>query len=381
MIRTPNLFGRRLFVEPRFFCGGSAPSAPDPTVAAIAGLNQTTADYPFSYLVNAAAQTGSNATLTNPATGLLQNYNFTGLGTADVQNTVSAQMSQVLLDIQQGLGSQYIAQRLKDLQQSDPTGYAAYGQLFDQIQQEAAANPPDMPLSQATQTSINSILQSSGTLTPTEMSQVENQSNAGNVASGVYLGNAPAQATANAAVNATDQQQNQAESAASQYLQQGTTPSDIQFRTTQQNLSNLGAFINGQNPTAQFASLSGSQQGAAPNPNTGYTPPTLNEGQAAATGINNANQGFAYQNELSNASANPYLAGLNIGIQGLSTALGTNPLSSSMTSAQMTGLINQNPYYTGQAQLPGAVPIGNADVGGAGSVPAYTGDITGESGQ
>ena len=345
-----------LFVEQRWF-GGSTPTAPDPTVAAIAGINQTTQNYPFSYLVNAAAQTGSDATLTNPATGQPQDYNFTGLGTADVQNTVSAQMSQVLLDIQKGLGSQYIAQRLQDLQQSDPTGYAAYGQLFNQIQQEAAANPPDLPLSQATQDSINGILKNSGTLTPTEMSQAENQANAGNVASGVYLGNAPQQAVSSAVVNAADQQQNQAEAAASQYLQQGTTPSDIQFRTTQQNMANLGAFINGQNPTAEFSSLSGAANGAAPTPNTGYVPPTMNEGQAAQTGINNANQGFAYQTELSNASANPYLAGLNLGTQGVNQ-IASSGLFSGSANSSVPAANNQNAlleyYGMGTAAMTGS---------------------------
>src|SRR5271154_1709121 len=105
----------------------SSPSIPDPNQAAIAGIQQQQADYPFSYLVNALSQTGGNANLINPATGQSQDYNFTGLGDQQVQNQVSNQMAQVLLGIQQNYGPQYIQQSLQELQQSDPTGYAAYG--------------------------------------------------------------------------------------------------------------------------------------------------------------------------------------------------------------------------------------------------------------
>ena len=332
---------------------GSAPTSPDPTTAAIAGIQQQTADYPFSYLVNSLAQTGGNATLTNPATGQPQNYDFTNLGTAQVQNQVSSQMAGVLLGIQQGLGSQYIAQRLADLKLSDPTGYAAYGQLFDKIQQEAAQNPPDMPLSQQVQSSINGILQNSNTLSPSELQQVQQQANATNAASGILLGNAPAQAVGTAAVNAVDQQNNQAQAAASQYLQQGTTPSDIQYRTIQQNMQNLGAFINGQNPTAEFSSLSGAQNGAAPTPATGYQAPTLNEQQGAAQGIGQAQTGFAYQNELAQNTANPYLAGLSMAVNGIGTANQISQYGNNFGTVPNTAT---NPFYLGGATPSGSTP-------------------------
>ena len=300
--------------------GGSSASVPDTTQASIAGINQQTANYPFSYLINALSQTGGDTTLTNPATGKPQDYNFSGLGTADVQNKVSDQMSQTLLDIQKGLGSQYIAQRLADLKQSDPTGYATYGQLFDQIQQEAAKNPPDMPLAQSTQSQINQILKGSTSLSPSEMSQVQNQANAQNVASGITLGNAPQQAVGTAAVNALDAQQNQAQAAAQQYLSEGVTPSDIQYRKLQQDMANYGAFANGQNPTAQFGSLSGAQQGAAPNPNTGYQAPTLNMQQGAQQGMNIANSVYGSSSQLANGTANPYMSGISMALQGVNVA-------------------------------------------------------------
>ena len=360
---------RPLFVEP-LHRGGSAPTPPDPSVAAAAGIQQQEADYPFSAEINALSQTGGNASLINPSTGLPQDYNFTGLGTADVQNQVSGQMAQVLLDIQNGLGSQFIAQRLADLQQSDPTGYAAYGQLFNQIQQEAAQSPPDMPLSQAVQSQINSVLQSSNTLSPSEMTQVQQQSAAGNESSGITLGNAPSQVTGTAAVNAVDQQQAQAQAAAGQYLQEGVTPSDIAFRSTQQNVANEGAFINGQNPTAEFSSLSGAQQGAAPTPNTGFQQQTLNEQQGAAQGIGQANQLFDYQSQLSNAESNPYLAGLSTALSGISSAAniaGGNPYSQ-MTNPFASTTTPQSQSYAAYDQFTGLGTPGQAN-----SLPATTG--------
>jgi hypothetical protein len=325
--------------------GSSAPSPPDPTQAAIAGIQDQTAAYPFEYLVNALAQTGQSGTLTNPQTGQPQTYNFQGLGTADVQNQVSSQMAQTLLDIQQGLGSQYIAQRLADLKQSDPQGYAAYGQLFDQIQQEASQTPPDMPLSQATQGAINNVLQSSSTLSPDELKQVQQQAGAQNVSTGITLGNAPESNVGVDAVNALDQQQSTAQAAADQYLKEGVTPSDITYRQIQQNISNEGAFANGQNPTAQFSSLSGAANGAAPNPNTGYQSPTLNESQGAQQGLNLANSIYGSQNELFQGTANPYLAGLNIATNGINTALnaynGANSPYSSVSPQQSANVLSE----------------------------------------
>src|ERR1017187_1373125 len=105
----------------------SKPSIPDPNKAAVAGASADLANFPFQYMINSLAQTGGSANIAG------QNYDFTGLGNADVAGQMSGQMAQALLDIQNNYGSQYVQQRLADLQQSDPTGYAARQQLFDKI--------------------------------------------------------------------------------------------------------------------------------------------------------------------------------------------------------------------------------------------------------
>ena len=323
-------------------CRGGSPSIPDPNQAAIAGIQTQAQLYPYEYIVNALSQLGQAGAPYNPVTGQTTPVDFTGTGTAAVQNQMSDQMAQTLLAIQQGLGPQYIAQRLADLQQSDPTGYAARQQLFDQIQQEAAQAPPGQALSESTQNAIMSELQQGSNLTPQEQMQVEQGTRGNQVASGIFLGNAPAQAEADAVVNAGDQAQAQRQAAAGQFLSSGVSPSDIQFRQIQQNLANYGAFIGGQTPESQFSSLTGAQSGAAPTPNTGYSAPTLNEGQAAGQGVSNAfdlyNQNFNFQQN----QVNPFTAGLSglTGLLGTASNLGYDPFSSSSSSI--------NPWQTSE---------------------------------
>jgi hypothetical protein len=309
----------------------SSPTIPDPNKAAIAGIETSAQLNPFEYLINALASTGQSGNVTNPITGQTQNYDFTGLGTADVQNQFQNQMAQTLLDIQKGLGPEFVAQRLKDLEQSDPTGFAAYKQLFDQIKQESAQSPANLQLSEQTQSQINDILSKSQSLDPQELIDVQQGARGGQVQNGIYLGNAPAQAEAGAVVGATDQKQAAGQQEAQSFLQSGVSPEDINYRKIQQDMANLGAFISGQDPTAQFSSISGAQSQAAPYPNSGFQVPTINEGQAAGEGIQNRLGIYQGQVDWSQNSANPYLAGLSTAANATGTAfnLGYSPWSTS----------------------------------------------------
>lgn len=305
-------------------------SVPDPNKAATQGIISAAQNYPFEYLINALSQTGGVGTLTGP-TGQSQQYDFSGLGTADVNNAVSQQMAQAFLDIQKNLGPEYIKQRLADLKLADPQGYAAYGQLFEQIMQEANQGAPNMQLSQQTQDAVNNLLLQSQSLTPEERMQVEQAVRGNQVASGIYLGNAPAQQEASAVTQALDSKQSAAQREANSFLTSGVSPSDIQFRKIQQDLANLGAFVSGTNPTSQFSSLSGAQSTAAPYPATGYQVPTLNEGQAAQQGLQNAYDIYSANTNWANNSVNPYIAGLNLASNLGQTAvnLGYSPWASS----------------------------------------------------
>lgn len=314
------------------------PSIPDPNQAAIAGVKQNVSNFPFEYIINALSQMGGSGTVNG------QSYNFSGLGNADVQNQLSDQMAQTLLDIQNGLGPQYIAQRLADLQQADPQGYAARQQLFDQIQQDANNPAPNLQLSQSTQNAILQELNKGASLDPQELTDVQQGVRGQQLSRGLYLGNAATQQEADAAVNAGDQLQQQRQQAAGSFLQSGVSPSDIQYRQIQQDLANLGAFLNNQTPTAQFGSLSGAQQQAAPTPNTGYQAASIDP-NAAAQGISNS---YSLYN-IANSQANPYLAGLSTGISGLNTGfnLGWSPWNTSTSTP--------SPNY-GPQTLPGWNP-------------------------
>lgn len=302
----------------------SGPSIPNPADAAVSGMQADLANYPQNYLVNAAAQEGGKVTVGG------KTYDFTGLGNAAQSLGMSDQMAQTLLDIQNNYGAQFVQQRLADLQQSDPVGYAARKQLFDKILTDSQSAPPNSQMSGALQTQVNSMLTNAGQLDPQSRQQVQQGVRSQQAARGITQGNAPAAEEATATVQAQDALRSQQQQTAAQYLQSGVSPQDIQYRKIQQDLANLGAFQNNQTPEAQFASLSSAGNGAAPFTATNYqTPATLSPQQATQTGI-----GFGQQNyQTAQNQANPWLAGLSLGTGALNLAgnLGWQPFSTQMS--------------------------------------------------
>lgn len=296
--------------------GGTPPSPPDPSVAAIAGIKQDAANYPFQYQINAAAKTGG--VYTDPATG--KTYDFSGLGDAATASAVSDKMAQTMLDIQKANSGAEIAQKLADLKQSDPTGYAARQQLFDSIMASANANP-DRPLATQLQTSITGLLNQGAKLgggPGGQLEQVQQGVRGGQVARGVYLGNAPASQEASAVVQAGEQQQTTNQAQAESYLASGVSPEDVQYRRIQQSLGDIGSFINGTTPQAQFGSVSGAGNGATPisttgNPNAAFNP------NAAGNSLNNFNSLYSTNSNYSNNQVNSWVTG----IQGATGALRT----------------------------------------------------------
>lgn len=332
--------------------GGSVPSPLNPSDAAIAGIVGDISNFPQNWFTNAAAQQGSPVTIGG------KTYDFTGLGNADISNALSDQAAQALLDIQNNYGSGYIQQRLADLKQSDPTGYAARQQLFDKILSDSQANP-DRPMANDLQTQVNDELQNSGHLDEQGLQEVQQGVRGQQVARGIYRGNAAASQEAGAVVNASDALKTGQQNQALQYLQSGVSPSDVAYRRIQQSLSNLGAFVNGQTPEAQFGSVSAAGNGAAPFNAPNYsTPAQLNPG-AGATGLNQANAIYGQQAGVYQNQSNPWLAGASLGVSGLNTLgnLGYNPWSTNtsptgngafgLPSGQSFNLLNEagvNPY-------------------------------------
>lgn len=282
----------------------SSPKIPDANKAAVAGTIADAKNFPFQYAIDAAAQMGGK--YTDPVTG--QVYDFTGLGDADNAAIVSDQMAQTLLDIQKNYGADFVKQRLADLEQSDPKGFAARKELFARIMADAEKNP-GRPMAQELQDTITQTLQRGGKLDARQTQQVQEKVRGKQVANGIILGNAPAGAEAGAMVEASDAMLAQRQQQGMDFLTSGVSPEDVAYRNIQQSLSNLGAFVNNQTPTAQFGQLSGAQAGAAPFTSTGTPNAALNP-NASAQGISNA---FTqYQNNQS--QANPWLAAMSTGV-------------------------------------------------------------------
>lgn len=345
-------------------CGGSAPAPPDPNQAAVAGQAADVSNFPSEWAVNTAAQTGGKVNVDG------QTYDFGGLSNADAASKVSSQTAQALLDIQNNYGPAYIKQRLADLQQSDPAGYAAYQQLFDRIQTDATTNP-DRPMAADLQNQVQTMLSTSGQLDANGTRQVQNQVRAGQALNGITLGNEPAAQESTALVGASDNlrasQQQQAES----YLGSGVSPQDVTYRRIQQSLANLGAFQNGQTPTAEFGQLSGAQSQAAPQTATNYsTPASLNPGASSAEGLNFANSLYGQTSQFQNQQANPWLSGLTTGVNALSTAgqLGYSPWSPAPTyntnpAGQIASSTATNNSLYGVSNLGPASGVGDFNTG------------------
>src|ERR1043165_3536474 len=291
--------------------GGGAPVPPDYEGAARGGIYADLETYPLRYLVDAAARSGGTVNIGG------KSYDFTGLGDADNAAVMSDKMAQTLLDIQRGLGPQYIQQRLDELKQADPRGYAARQELFDRILADSQAHP-NRPLAEDLQSSIVSQLTNAGKLDARELEQVQQQVRGGQVARNNFLGNAATAQEAGAAVKASDALKSQQQAQALGFLESGVTPEDVEYRRIQQSPQNLGSFISGQTPTAQFRSLSAAGNGAAPfiasqsnvttNPNAGIQ------------GINNAQQIYSGNINWQQSQVNPWTAGISTAISGAPAA-------------------------------------------------------------
>ncbi|HVX56983.1 MAG TPA: hypothetical protein VHA37_04575 [Candidatus Saccharimonadales bacterium] len=291
--------------------GGGSASQPNYDAAARAGVAADLNTYPMRYLTSAAAKMGGKVTIDG------QTYDFTGLGDADNAAKMSDEMAATLLDIQQNYGPQYVQQRLDELKQADPQGYAARQQLFDKIIADSKAQP-DRPMADDTQQAVLTELQNAGKLDPAMLHQVQEQVRGGQVAKGNYLGNAATSQEAGAAVKASDTLRDQQQQQALGFLQSGVTPEDVQYRRIQQSLQNLGAFQSGQTPAAAFKSLSSAGNTAAPFTTSGPVGVGTNP-NAGTQGVQNALGIYSGNVNWASSQVNPYVAGISTGLSSLGT--------------------------------------------------------------
>lgn len=276
---------------------------PDPAKSYVAGLNADLETFPERRIIDAASALGKKVTLNIPGRGPT-NFDFTGLGQADVQAGYGDAMLSQLLQLQRDLGPEFVEQRLAELREADPEGAAMRERLWGAIKSSVEAGPTDRPDLKQLEDEIMAELGRAGQLTP-ETSHAISQRVMGNqVARGNYLGNAAATEEATVMAEAGEQQRAQAQQQAMAFLTGGISPDDAQYREGQQNLANLGSFIAGETPTAQFGQLSGAQRGAAPA--AGVSPGLGLDPNAGASGINWANNLWSAKQ----GQVNPWTAGL-----------------------------------------------------------------------
>ena len=289
-------------------CGNDPP---DPAKGIIGGIQADLETFPQRRIIDAAAQLGHKVTLNIPGKGL-QTFDFSNMGDADYAWKFGDQMLQELLQLQRDLGPEYVQQRIEELRLADPEGAAMREQLWNQIKSGVEAGPTDRPDLQALEDQIMAQLERGGQLDPATQSRISQGVLGGQVARGNYLGNAAASQEARAMSDASAAQLAQAQQQALAFLTGGLSPEDAAYRENQQNLANLGSFVSGETPTAQFGQLSGAQRGIVPGANVA---PGLGLNPGAGA------QGVAMQNQLWQAQqagqgVNPWIAGLGGALQG-----------------------------------------------------------------
>lgn len=255
------------------------PDSPDYAKATREGYLADIETLPLRKMIESAAKMGTKVTYKDPKTGKDVTADFTGYGDADqsraqlkfTEESADA-MAKMALGIQEKYGADFIAARLKELEQSDPVGTALRKKLGDTITADLDA----------------------GYGLPKGLEdQIVQSERSAQAARGNILGRS---------------------SAAAEAMKTG----DAAFRLYQQRLANASSFLSGTTPVAQFGQISGAQQGAvAVQPMAMQQGMTLNQNagmQSAAYAQQN------YQNEVAN---NPWL-NLAGQLSGAGTQMGAN---------------------------------------------------------
>lgn len=203
----------------------SPPEAPDYAAANREGVLADIETLPLRRMIESAAKMGGKVEYTDPRTGEKKTADFTGLGDVDLsKKTLDWQLGSAdsvaakSLELSQKYGLDYVAQRRKELEASDPTGFKIREEMGSSI--------------------LADLMAGRGLDAQTE-AEVVAAERAGQAARGNIMGSSSAAAEAMAV-------------------------GDAGFRLWQQKLANASAFLAGTTPTAQFGQLSGAQVGASP---------------------------------------------------------------------------------------------------------------------
>lgn len=291
-------------------CGNDQP---DPADGYVGGIKADLETMPSRRILEQMAKLGQSGYVDIPGEGM-KFYDFTGLGEADYQKQYGDQITQEMLQLQKDFGPQYVQQRLAELEQSDPEGAAMRRNLWAVVQQGVTDGPTARPGAEALQAQILADLERGGTLDDATRGKVTQGVLGNQVARGNWLGNAAATEEATALTAASEQQNTDAQQRALTFLTSGVSPDDAAYREESQNLNNLGAFIAGETPTAQFGQISGAANGAVPF--SGGGPGVGVNGNAGWQGVNYQNTINGINQQAQAGTVNPWVAGLSGALQG-----------------------------------------------------------------
>ena len=250
----------------------SSPDPPDPPDYAAANREAIYADVetlPLRKKIEAAARMGGRVEYTDEA-GVQQVADFEGFGDLDQTRQQldfigesARQLAETQLSVQEEFGDQFIAQRLKELETSDPLGF----EVRKRLGQEALKD-----------------LDAGYGLDDGLRNEITQSVRGAQAARGNILGNAPGSAEAFAI-------------------------GDAAVRLRQQRLANASSFLSGVTPVAQFGSISGAQNGAA-----AFNPVGIQQGIGQNANAGQIGTNFAlsnYQQESQNAISSAQLNPLN----------------------------------------------------------------------
>lgn len=215
-----------------------------------------------------------------------EEFDFTGYGTADIEGDAARRQADLELELGRKYGTQFAESGRQLAEQADPLGTQARALEYELLHKDM----PVSPLAGMLNDQITSEVQAGRGLDPMSQDLLEaavaksnaargDQASAGSVAESMSTG-AEGQARLEAALRKSGA-----------FQSSGQTPEDIEFRRNQQQISNLGAFVNGATPESQFGNISQANRGATPvtGAQTNATLPT----NAGLVGQNYANQGYA----------------------------------------------------------------------------------------
>ena len=242
---------------------------------------------------------------------------FTGFGEADVQGKIAEDYADLVIELGDKYGQQFVEEARKQLELSDPEGMAAREKMGQMIEQQAEETP-ERPVADLMDQQVGEQLEAGNRLDAMSRDVLDASLQDALRARG-QTGSVDQFAQPMETGLAGDARRQAGIQKALGWLSSGATPEDVQFRREQQNLANMGAYIGGRTPQAEFANLSGAQQGATPM-RGGSQLPTMNQ-NAGQSSQQAALSDWQTQMGYEANQANPWMAGLS-GLLGVGSAAG-----------------------------------------------------------